>query len=39
MLKRESTAPGDRPLITIYYKYNDQKVLSSIDIEDDGSTK
>ena len=39
MLMSKSVVPGDRPLITIYYKYNEQKFPSLIVTDNKWSTK
>ena len=39
MLKIKYVVPRDRPIITIGYKYNTQKVLSFVAIEDPRSIK
>ena len=39
MLKKRSMAPGDRPIISVVYNYNVQKVFYFISTEDTGITK
>ena len=39
MFKIKSLVPRYRPLTSIGYKYNEQKVISFIDTEDTGITK
>ena len=39
VLRIKPMVPGDRPLITISYKYNARKALSSIVTDNTGSTK